>query len=95
MNSSVRLFIKPDLALNNVGATYLFFYSLFLLSFSLTIWYVLYRLPYTYGLISVRNNKETIKLDPRGSYIDTQGSVSGKQNDLLVQDLLQLQKEED
>jgi len=41
--------------------------SLFLFCYSLTIWYVLYKIPDNFGLISKRHNKEAIYFDTRGT----------------------------
>lgn len=40
------------IVLNNGGAAYLFFYTLDIYLFSFMIWYVFYRIPDNFGLIS-------------------------------------------
>lgn len=85
--------------MNNVGASFLLAYTLILLGFSAMVWYVLYKLPEKHGLISKRNNKEAISLDPKGSYIFEEGGTDQynfqrDHGDTLVNDLLEISKEE-
>jgi hypothetical protein len=47
------------IAINNGGAAFLLVYTLFLLSFSVMIWFVFYKIPDLYGLIP----KRAVKLD--------------------------------
>jgi hypothetical protein len=55
------------IALNNDGAGLLLVVSLTLYLFSLMIWYVLYKIPDSFGLISKRHNKEAIAVDGLGN----------------------------
>ena len=54
------------------------------------IWYVLYKLPDRYGLISKRHNKEQIAIDGKGGLFDSEASEGN-----AVETFLHITKEED
>jgi hypothetical protein len=91
-------FTNNVLALNNKGAIFLLAYTLLVLAFSVMIWFVLYKIPDRYGLISKR--QERINVNPSGSILIPSGSKNDKSDNQrhaskAITDFISLTKDED
>eukprot|EP00347_Sterkiella_histriomuscorum_P022799 403337114 len=73
------------IASNNDGAIFLLFYSILILTFSLTLWFIYYKIPDHFGLVH-KNNRQHLRIQSRDMF---------SQSQLIVDEIISINKDED